>query len=632
MEKYPKDYFEFVQDKENIVDKALQTKQLTYFQDALSRFSKNKLNVVASYVLLFLVLMSIFVPIITPKELYTEINSKLITLPPRVPFVENLGIMDGTKFVENQPIDYDTIDPETGLGYPTVNYLVEYIDFDSLENYLQYGTDKTPQFVGGENLIYVDSDKTRFSIMTPELLQFTDSSELEIMVNEMSTTGDLEVYYSVFSATTIADNIASWGDLTLLGTYSSAGTYNIDISAMNLAPGYIILSHNLGSANTDSNQFISLDSINHTYFDGTETVTDEFSGYELSVFDMFVLDSDVENGRYNRENAVRTLASFKYDVYGALLADSYAKIGAEEYDEILANNPGMEDSITMVSETEWTFDEGYPISEVVGLDSITIAGTTYTNYQVMLSGRYELGLDSEPYYIFGTDTLGMDLFALIWLGLRTSLLLGTIATITNSFIGIIWGSISGYFGGQVDILMERFTDIWGSFPQITMIGIITSIIGTGFWALYIFLVYDGWIGAARVTRMQFYRFKNREYVLVARTLGASDKRIIFIHILPNALGTIVTRLILAIPSVIFLEVNLSYLGFGLGTGQTIPFGPIELSGTSIGVILKNGTSQIFVGNLWMIIYPTIIVAILMITFNIFGNALRDALNPQLRGN
>ncbi len=120
-------------------------------------------------------------------------------------------------------------------------------------------------------------------------------------------------------------------------------------------------------------------------------------------------------------------------------------------------------------------------------------------------------------------------------------------------------------------------------------------------------------------------------MLAARTLGSSDRRIIFKHILPNALGTIVTRVVLAIPSVIFLEVNLSFLGFGIGNGQTLTLGPIELTGTSIGVILNDGQQQIFAGNLWLVIFPALIVAILMITFNMFGNALRDALNPQLRG-
>ena len=108
-----------------------------------------------------------------------------------------------------------------------------------------------------------------------------------------------------------------------------------------------------------------------------------------------------------------------------------------------------------------------------------------------MNGRYSLGFETTPYFLFGTDVFGKDLFVLIWLGLRTSLLLGFLATLFNIVIGIIWGATSAYYGGQVDMLMERFTDIWGSFPQITMIGIITVLIGPGFLALFIFVVYDG---------------------------------------------------------------------------------------------------------------------------------------------
>jgi ABC-type dipeptide/oligopeptide/nickel transport system permease subunit len=180
--------------------------------------------------------------------------------------------------------------------------------------------------------------------------------------------------------------------------------------------------------------------------------------------------------------------------------------------------------------------------------------------------------------------------------------------------------------------MERFTEIWISFPQITMIAIISSLLNPGFLALLIFMIYDGWVGVSGVTRMQYYRYKGREYILAARTLGAKDSRIIFKHILPNALGTIITRVILSIPSVIFLEANLSFLGFGIGNGSVLEIGPLKLTGTSIGVLLADGQEAILSGKIWLIVFPAIIVSILMITFNMFGNALRDALNPQLRGN
>ena len=132
------------------------------------------------------------------------------------------------------------------------------------------------------------------------------------------------------------------------------------------------------------------------------------------------------------------------------------------------------------------------------------------------------------------------------------------------------------------------------------------------------MVLTGWIGTAARTRTQFYRFKGREYVLASRTLGASDKRLIFKHILPNALGTIVTGSVLMIPGVIFSESTLSYLGLGLKGVE------------SFGVLLS--TNQQYLGSEpVLIVFPAIIISLLMISFNLFGNGLRDALNPSLKG-
>ena len=119
---YDKSLFSLVQENDRLKDKPLQTKQLTYFQDAMLRFTKNKYNVIASIILLIMILMSIFVPILTPSRFYETTNSELTTLPPRVPLLENLGILDGSKLYENQPVDPTTMDPETGLGYPTLGF------------------------------------------------------------------------------------------------------------------------------------------------------------------------------------------------------------------------------------------------------------------------------------------------------------------------------------------------------------------------------------------------------------------------------------------------------------------------------------------------------------------------------
>ena len=444
----------------------------------------------------------------------------------------------------------------------------------------------------------------------------------------MDSSGKLEVY---FLNSDTANTLVSWDDVVLLDTITSAGTHSIDpLTSLSAGvEGKLVLKYVLDEISVAGMENISFDSVTVNHLTEEDLV---FEGYTLSAFDLVSVDSSNENGRFLRKDAKMVVADFTYDSYGALFIDIPQVIGAVEYQEILDNNPGMFESIVVIEEGEmWEFGEGYPIVGVTNVDTITIVGEDFSNFHVLMSGKYAIGFDEAPFFLFGTDVFGHDLFTLIWLGLRTSLLLGFLASFTNIVLGVIWGAFSAYYGGQVDILMERFTDIWGSFPQITMIGIITVLIGPGFTALYIFMVYDGWIRVARLTRLQFYRYKGREYVLAARTLGASDKRIIFKHILPNTLGTIVTRVILSIPGVIFLEVNLSFLGFGIGNGQKFAIGPVELTGTSIGVILFDGQQQMFSGNLWLIVFPTLIVSVLMITFNMFGNALRDALNPQLRG-
>ena len=631
--KYDKNMFSLVQENDRLVDKPLKTKQLSYFQDAMLRFTINKYNVIASIILFTMILLSIFVPILTPERFYTQTNSELSTLPPRVPILENFGFLDGKKEFKSQPIDPSTIDSETGLGYPTIGFIKEFIDMSSLSNSIIIGNDRSPLFVGGFNEIYVNTDKTSYSIISPNIVSLFENQIIEIEVDSINEKGELEVYFSRYNSTS---SMQGWNDENLIqmGVVNQEGKTSISVSNLeSFSSGYIVLKYELDEPSLRGNEKVVLNSINIIDSSSSEIVK-QYSGYELSTFYAFIFDSEVENGLFLRLNAEMTVSTFKYDLYGALFADKSKTIGANEYSTILLENPGMEETITIDPDNpdSWTFDEGFPISEVTSVDRIIIAGKEYVNYKVQMNGRYSLGFEDTPYFLFGTDIWGKDLFVLIWLGLRTSLILGFTATIFNLIIGIIWGATSAYYGGQVDILMERFTDIWGSFPQITMISIISVLIGPGFLALFIFVVYDGWIGAAKVTRFQFYRYKGSEYVLAARTLGSSDRRIIFKHILPNALGTIVTRVVLAIPTVIFLEVNLSFLGFGIGNGQTLSIGPLELTGTSIGVILNDGQQQIFAGNLWLIIFPALIVAILMITFNMFGNALRDALNPQLRGN
>lgn len=631
---YSKDYFQLVQENERLVDKPLKTKQLSYLQDAMLRFGKNKYNVTATFILLGMMLLSIFVPVFTPTSYYADTNADLLLLPPRMPIFENFGIFDGTTQINNQAIDYTTIDPVTGLGYPQTSRIhKEYIFMDTLTNETVFDTTKAAQVIGGVNNLYVDFAYQSVSVRSPKI-KYTAGQTFAIDVVSLYENSKMELYFTTF---TDSKDVNSYDDLIFLGEFSSIGENVIDPLALinDQLEGHLIVRFVLDEVTTVGNEMASINFVK--VINSDLTVEKEWTAYQLSMFQVYTADEVLDSGRYLRDGSYMIVASFKYDAYQSLKAPRQRIIGGVEYNKIISDNPGMIQNqkphpSDPLNNSKWIFEGDYPIKEVTNVTVNIVGGEVFSTYTVQMDGLYAIGYDAPPYFIFGTDAFGKDLFVLLWLGLRTSLILGFLGSLVNIIVGVIWGATSAYYGGQVDLLMERFVDIWGSFPQITMIGILTVLLGPGFLTLFIFIIYDGWIGAAAVTRLQFYRYKGREYVLAARTLGASDGRIIFKHILPNALGTIVTRTVLSIPSVIFLEVNLSFLGFGIGNGQKLVLGGIELTGTSIGVILSDGQAQMLAGNYWLIIYPTLIVALLMLTFNMFGNALRDALNPQLRGN
>ena len=244
---------------------------------------------------------------------------------------------------------------------------------------------------------------------------------------------------------------------------------------------------------------------------------------------------------------------------------------------------------------------------------------TYQHTQVLKDGI------SEPNFIFGTTETGKDIFACLAYGARFSFIFASIVAIVNFIVGVIWGSVAGYFGGRIDLFMERFTDILGAVPTMIVISLLKYHMGSTTQVLVLFISFfaTGWISMAGTTRMQFYRFKNQEYVLAARTLGASDSRIMFKHIFPNGLGTIVTSMALVIPGMIYSETSLSYLGIiNLESGSTTSVGTLIAAGQQS--IIKDGAS-------YVALFPCLFLVLLMLSFNLFGNGLRDAFNPSLRG-
>ncbi len=230
---------------------------------------------------------------------------------------------------------------------------------------------------------------------------------------------------------------------------------------------------------------------------------------------------------------------------------------------------------------------------------------------------------TKPSFILGANNVGMDIFVGLASGARFSFILAVIVASVNLVIGAIYGAIEGYYGGKIDLIMERIVDILGSIPSMIVITLLKYHLNASHMVILLISFFaTGWVGMAGRTRMQFYRFKNQEYVLVARTLGARDRRIMFKHIFPNAIGTLITGSVLAIPGVIFSETTLSYLGIiNLSTGSM----------TSVGTLLSTGQNYLFTYP-HMILFPAIFISLLMLSFNLFGNGLRDAFNPSLRGN
>lgn len=229
---------------------------------------------------------------------------------------------------------------------------------------------------------------------------------------------------------------------------------------------------------------------------------------------------------------------------------------------------------------------------------------------------------TEPCFLFGANNFGKDLFICLASGARFSFILAIIVASVNLFVGAIYGAIEGYYGGKLDILMERFVELLTSIPFMIVITLMKYHFNVPHMViLFMAFFLTGWTGMAGRTRMQFYRFKNQEYVLVARTLGAKDSRIMFKHIFPNAVGTLITSSVLVIPGVIFSETSLSYLGIiNLSTGSM----------TSVGTLLASGQNYLYTYP-HMILFPALFISLLMLCFNLFGNGLRDAFNPSLRG-
>ena len=221
-------------------------------------------------------------------------------------------------------------------------------------------------------------------------------------------------------------------------------------------------------------------------------------------------------------------------------------------------------------------------------------------------------------HLFGTDQLGRDLFSRVWMGGRVSLTIAIASALIDLVLGCIYGGISGYFGGTLDIIMMRILEIINGIPYLIIVTLLMLVMSPGMGTIIVAYSLVGWIPMARLVRGQIVALKEQEFISAAEAMGATPARVIAQHLLPNTLSVVIVRVTLSIPAAIFSEAYLSYIGLGI---------PLPLC--SWGTLAQSGIQNFRVYPSQLMI-PAICISLTMLAFNMFGDGLRDAFDPRLR--
>lgn len=614
------DDFVLVQKDKRVTDKKLDTKPTTFFKDALRRFRKNKASVAGSIILGILIVLTIVVPVFSPHNI-TTVSSTEAFLAPKL-FEAGTGFWDGTR--KKERIVYDTVNEVPALSekytVDAIKKALVSIKVDSeptlIDSANSYG-------MGGVVVLATDAMvENKSSIMSSQDVDFdvNGNYKFDVVFDNEEGVSDSELgEYAVYlksGETTIMlrDFSRDYSPLSVdisaaikeAGLTSFHGKICFEVKSAESNFRYILIETAILSANESVSNAEELQEISITDATKFINIADlAANGYWSCTGRKGIHNSEIYYCDYTIDTYYLIYGDADLVTYSATELQNWIDAGWCSYDYKV----GPESFVRLSDECPIDSVDSQMVKTVTKkLSSITARGFGYR----------KLGYTEAPKFLFGTDASGFDLFKRAFAGLRTSLLLGLCTAAFCFSFGLVWGSVSGYFGGNVDICMERFAEILGGVPWIVVMTLCILHLGNNFGTFVLALCMTGWIGTASRARSQFYRFKGREYVLASRTLGSSDIRLIFKHILPNSMGTIITSSVLMIPSGIYSEATLAYLNLGLQGKQ------------SFGVMMSS--NQPYLGiypNL--VIFPAVVMALMMISFNLFGNGLRDAFNPALKG-
>jgi peptide/nickel transport system permease protein len=251
---------------------------------------------------------------------------------------------------------------------------------------------------------------------------------------------------------------------------------------------------------------------------------------------------------------------------------------------------------------------------------VTLLTPMIAPYDPVAQGDIVLSRYLSPsiHHLMGTDKFGRDIFSRVLYGSRISLTIGFIAVGISVTLGTLMGALAGYYGGIVDSMLMRFTDMMLSFPRLVLLIVVIALFQSSIWLVVVVLGLTGWMGTARIVRGEVLSLREREFVQAARALGMGDGRIIFRHVVPNTLAPVIVSATLGIGQTILTEASLSFLGLG-----------VQPPTPSWGNMISDGR-DVLIQAWWISTFPGLAIVLTVIAFNLLGDGLRDALDPRLR--